>query len=54
MTVHIVKLCVGIDSIEHLTRFQEGRRAQFEATGDLLGGWIFLPVFRHRFKAEKA
>ncbi len=33
MTVHIVKLCVGIDSIEHLTRFQEGRRAQFEALG---------------------
>ena len=33
MTVHIVKLCVGVDSIEHLARFQESRRAQFEALG---------------------
>ena len=33
MTVHIVKLCVGVDSIEHLTQFQAARREQFVALG---------------------
>ena len=33
MTVHIVKLSVGIDSIEHLARFQENRRDQLAAMG---------------------
>ncbi len=33
MTVHIVKLSVGIDSIEHLARFQSARRAQLQAMG---------------------
>ncbi|MDP6688144.1 MAG: DUF1489 domain-containing protein [Alphaproteobacteria bacterium] len=33
MTVHILKLCVGIDSIEQLAQFQEARRAQYEAAG---------------------
>ncbi|MDA1098482.1 MAG: DUF1489 domain-containing protein [Proteobacteria bacterium] len=33
MTVHIVKLCVGVDSIEHLAQFQVTRRAQSQAMG---------------------
>ena len=33
MTVHIVKLCVGVDSIEQLARFQANRRAQLRASG---------------------
>jgi hypothetical protein len=34
MTVHIVKLCVGVDSIEQLTTFQANRRARAEARGE--------------------
>lgn len=33
MTVHLVKLCVGIDSIEQLEQFQTARREQFRAMG---------------------
>ena len=33
MTVHIIKLCVGIESIEQLAQFQKMRRAQAEAVG---------------------
>ena len=34
MTVHIVKLCVGVDSIEQLERFQADRRALAEARNE--------------------
>ncbi|MFP6748680.1 MAG: DUF1489 domain-containing protein [Alphaproteobacteria bacterium] len=34
MTVHIVKLCVGADSIEQLATFQANRRARAEARGE--------------------
>lgn len=30
MTVHLIKLCVGVDSIEHLERLEEGRIARAE------------------------
>ncbi|MBT7665055.1 MAG: DUF1489 domain-containing protein [Rhodospirillaceae bacterium] len=36
MTVHIVKLCVGIDSIEQLATFQANRRDRAKARGELI------------------
>ena len=33
MTVHIIKLCVGVESIEQLAQLQKTRRAQAEALG---------------------
>jgi hypothetical protein len=33
MTVNIVKLCVGVESIEQLVQFQSARRARFHAMG---------------------
>jgi len=34
MTVHIVKLCVGVESIEQLERFQTNRRARAKARNE--------------------
>ncbi len=34
MTVHIVKICVGVDSIEQLAQFQSARRVRFKARGE--------------------
>ena len=34
MTVHIVKLCVGVESIEQLERFQTNRRAHAKARNE--------------------
>ena len=34
MTVHIVKLCVGVESIEQLERFQANRRARAKARNE--------------------
>src|SRR5690606_22519563 len=33
MTVHIIKLCVGVDSIEELAQWQKGRLAAQKAAG---------------------
>ena len=33
MTVHLVKLCVGIDSVEHLREWQANRRSELARAG---------------------
>ena len=34
MTVHLIKLCVGIESVEHLQRFRKQRRLEQLAAGE--------------------
>ena len=50
MTLHLVKLSVGIESIEHLATVQERRRA---AAGDISGGNLWHQTRQTPTRAEE-
>lgn len=48
MTLHLLKLAVGIESVAHLARVQKARRAQLRADGERPLTWHFTRNFPRR------